>query len=84
MSKELYAQAQQEGFDPEAQPVVVKDESRRSALEALAAVGGATVADTPEGISVQLAFEEEEGEHEDESHVTAAAKPHTFAGQEQG
>src|SRR3989344_725157 len=49
LSKELYAQAQQEGFDPEAQPVVVKDESRRSALEALAAVGGATVADTPEG-----------------------------------
>ena len=75
---ELYAEASATG-NPEA-PVVVKDESRRQALEALAAVGGATVTDSPEGMSVQLAFEaEEEGEEHDDANVTAAAKPHRFA-----
>ncbi|OGM28091.1 hypothetical protein A2692_00020 [Candidatus Woesebacteria bacterium RIFCSPHIGHO2_01_FULL_39_95] len=79
---ELYAEALAAGVDAESAPVVVKDESRRGALEALAAVGGATVTDSPEGMSVQLAFEAEEEGEEHEADVTAAAKPHTFADEE--
>lgn len=76
----LYDEAQAAGIDPEAQPLVVKDESRYGALEALAAVGGAEVTDSEGGKAVRLAFG---AEVEDEEHgapeVTAAAKPHRFA-----
>ncbi len=58
------------------------DVSDIQALEALAAVGGATV----EGDTVRLTFEEPEGGHDEAeeaehraSNVTAAAKPHRFA-----
>lgn len=80
--QELYDQAAREGIDAEAQPVVVKDESKLAALEALAAVGGAEVTDVEGGgKAVRLSFGEEvEGEHhEEEAEVTAAAKPHRFA-----
>lgn len=77
----LYDEAKAAGIDAETQPLVVNDESRFGALEALAAVGGATVTDAEGGgKNVALSFADEvEGEHDEEPEATAAAKRHTFA-----
>lgn len=79
----LAQEAEAAGMDPSQDIIVVPDESRKPALEALAAVGGATLGESPTGgVVVRLHSQQPSDSGQDvytQASHRAAAKPQTFA-----
>ncbi len=80
--QQMYDEAVAAGVNPETTAVIVVDENKKAAVEALVAMGGASSVETPEGLSVQLVFDQPGGNVASPGlspSVAAAARPTSFA-----